>query len=354
MAFVNGCISSKNYTVGTRFFFAARDGYPMWRLYTEYFAEAEYLPISRAATQMLAFSANIDAYVDANLQCLIGMGETLGNVLQRMGIDACLPNWQKAGLTADAVIDKDVLQRLKQQLTNDREKIETIFAPAKANAAAYFRTQFAGCQTVAVVDTGWKGSSTRLLQSFCKSENIPVQLTNVLLGTSAGASVQCQIEANLLHSYLFSTSQNCALLQRHMRHMGGVCALTEMLCSTEHPPLLSYAKAADGGFTYGEVDVSTAQLARREWEGIHDFAEEFHGVLSRLGWEVTVTADDAYAPFDALTADEDTLLKVFGDLPYGMATTVRKREETGGVLFLRKKMVSSEVYRRWIRAKRRG
>ena len=249
-------------------------------------------------------------------------------------------------MTAETVIDAEVLQRLKRQMTQDREKIEAIFAPAKANAAAYFRKAFAGCRTVAVADTGWKGSSVLLLQAFLQSEGIPVRLVNVLLGTSASPAVQCQIEAETLYSYLFSTCESCARLQRHMRCTGSVCSLTEMLCTTDQPPLQSYAKADDGGFTYGKTDAQAAQFAHQHWAGVHDFAADYHQALSRLERGVTVTAEDAYAPFDALTMDETTLLTVFGDFHFGLSPALSDAQETVGALFARKGLVSAKAYRR--------
>ena len=326
--------------------FAARDGYPMYLLYTKYFGDAEYLPVSRAAAQMLDAGENIGAYVDNNLYARIGTGETLRHALESLGLAACCDSWQDE-LPLDAPVTADTLPALRARMTRDRAQVEACFAPARESAAAHFRTLLDGVQRAAVVDTGWKGSSTATLQRFLKKISVETRVDSVLLGTSKSAAVTCQEDAGRLFSYLYSPSRNVHLFRRQFRRRCAVCcSLTEMLFLTDQRPLLSYAPDGEG-FTYGAANPAAAPLAASQQQGMMDFAQDYHAAVTAMGFLPPVSPEVAYAPFDALTDRKDLLLRLWGSYRHTAAPTEREGEGTVADMLVREKWISRRKYNRW-------
>lgn len=333
-----------------KLFFAARDGYPMYLLYTKYFGEAEYLPLSRAAAQVLDLSANAQAYVDNNLFCRIGTGETLLDALQSIGLGPCADKWGSE-IDLNAPITAAMLPKVRDLLIRDRRVAEACFAPARENAAAYFRKVFGEGKRVCVVDTGWKGSSVVSLRNFAEEIGLDCRIECALLGTSKSDAVQYQADAGYLISYLYSPSENRHLFRRQFRRRSAVCcSLMEMLFLTDQRPLLSYAPDGDG-FTYGTADPQAAPLAASQTAGILDFAADYHAAMADAGFLPPVSADDAYAPFDALSRRGDLLLKVWGGYQHTAAPTARKGEGTVADMLLQWKWVKRREYDRWAQKK---
>lgn len=333
-----------------KLFFASRDGYPMYLVYKKYFGEAEYLPVSRASAQMLDLSANARAYVDNNLYSRIGTGETLGDALNSLGLGLCAEKW-RTEIDLNAPIAAATLPRVQALLIRDRHLAEDCFAPARENAAAYFRRVFGDCRCVCVADTGWKGSGVVSLRTFAKEIGLECRIDCALLGTSKSDSVQYQADAGQLISYLYSPSGNRHLFRRQFRRRCAVCcSLMEMLFLTDQRPLLSYAPCGEG-FTYGEADGKAAQLAASQTAGMLDFAADYHAAMTDAGFLPPVSADDAYAPFDALTRREDLLLRVWGAYRHTAAPTARKGEGDVAEMLLREQWISRRAFRQWRQGK---
>lgn len=337
-----------------KLFFASRDGYPMYLVYKKYFGEAEYLPVSRASAQMLDVSANAQAYVENNLLIRVGTGEPLSEALRSLGLDDCVEKW-RADIDMDAPIERATLAKVQALLIRDREATESCFAPARENAAAYLRKVMAGAKHVCVADTGWKGSSVVSLRKFAEEIGLNCRIDCALLGTSKSDSVQYQEDAGYLMSYLYSPSRNKHIFRAQFRtklHRPTAlcCTLMEMLFLTDQPPLLSYAPVGEG-FTYGEADPQAVQLAASQTAGLLAFAEDYHAAMSQTGFLPAVSADDAYAPFDALSRRGDLLLKVYGDYCHTAAPTARKGEGTVAEMLMQQKWISRRAYRQWIQAK---
>lgn len=331
-----------------RLLFAARDGYPLYRLYTKYFGEADYLPISRAAAQMLDAQESVAAYVDNNLYARISTGETLGDALAGLGLADCALAWAGEA-DMDQPITAQTLNVLRQLMIRDRGLVELCFGAARDNAERYYRQLLAGAKRAAVIDTGWKGSSTATLQRFLKKIGVETCIDSVLLGTSKSGSVTCQEDAGRLFSYLYSPSRGTHIFRRQFRRRCAVCcSLTEMLFVTSQPPLLSYAPSGEAdSFTYGEADECAAALSWAQQQGIMDFAADYHGAMSAMEVLPPVSPEVAYAPFDALTRRGDLLLKVWGSYRHTAAPTARRGEGTVADMLLAQRWITRWEYGRW-------
>ncbi len=309
-----------------RLFFSARDGWIMHQVYTAYFGEAEYLPVSRAAVQMLDAEKQPLSYCENNLPAHLGTGKTVADVLKGMGMEALLPSWEEAGLRPEGIFSEDNAEQVQRLILRDREKLAELFSPARENALRWLRERLAGVRKAAVIDTGWKGSAGATLRDFALENGIPATLDTVLMGTSRSPSVAAREERGELFSWLYSPSHDRDRLEK--QYEGGkslACTLMEMLFMTNLPQLMSYEGE---GFTYGEADGRFQDLVEDLQAGTLDFARDFDRTVKKSGLDVPIPAAAAYRYFEELIAEKKRLLSAFGSYVHPMAPTPEKAEIT--------------------------
>lgn len=321
-----------------KLFFSARDGWIMHQVYTKYFGEAEYLPVSRAATQMLDVERQARSYCDNNLPAHLGTGETVGAVLEGMGLAELIPAWTREGLRPEAPLDGEARKIAERLIIRDREKIAELFGPARQNALRWLRERLAGVSRAVIIDTGWKGSAGATLRAFARENGLETVLDTALMGTSRAPSVAVREEEGELFSWLYSPSHDRDRLAR--QYDGGrslACTLMEMLFMTTQPQLLSYAGE---GFTYGPAETRFREMTESLQAGTLAFAEDYFRVIRRLGRiapgadgageipDFPIPAAAAYRYFEELILEKDRLREAFGSYVFHMAPTPEKAEIT--------------------------
>ncbi len=344
--------------------FCARDGWIMREVYSRYFGEADYLPVSRAAAQMLDVETQALSYCENNLPAHLGTGETVETVLRGMMLGGMLEAWEKDGLKREAPFDERAMAETERLILRDREKIAALFAPARQNALRWLRDHLGGVGRAAVIDTGWKGSAGGTLREFAERGGLNTVLDTVLMGTSRSPATAIREEKGELFSWLYSASHDRDRLNR--QYEGGkslACTLLEMLFMTTQPQLLSYAEipggegraAAENGFVYGEADGRFRELTEELQAGTTAFCGDYDQAIRRLNrgfygedrraedegnpghagrgagrgnLEFDIPAAAAYRFFEELILEKDRLMNAFGNYVFYMAPTPEAAEAT--------------------------
>lgn len=305
--------------------FSARDGWTAWRIYTKYFGEAEYIPISRAAAQMLDMERQPQAYWENNIAGRIGSGETVGELTDRLGLRKTAEGWARDGLRRDEALDGKTGEKIRELILRDRNLIAEDFREARENALRYFSELLGDSRTAAVIDTGWKGSAGLTLGSFLRERGREIRIETALMGTFWGNATAGREERGELHGWLYGTAHD---LDRKARMFEGghalACSLVEMLFMTDQPQLVSYAGE---GFTFGEKPGREDQaLAAALQAGAMAFAEDWFALAERLGLRPEISAEGAFRCFEDFLMDRETVLRVFGGHIHHAAPVGESRE----------------------------
>lgn len=297
-----------------RLFFASRDGWMMHQVYNRYFGWSEYLPLSRAATQMLDAAKNPEAYVRNNLQARMGSGATLGEILPGLGLSDMLEHWRKDGLSADTVLTRTVMNRTAALMRRDRTLVAGCFQAASDGAERFFSALLHGDTEIAVADTGWKASSVLTLESFFREKGRETAITSLLMGTLDTREVQTQVDAGRLVSWLYGPEDRASVRKRQIRKRDLMaCSLMEMLYMTDQPPLLSYEEMG-GGLTYGETDSGNERTAGSFERGILTFASDWFALLKAAGIEeLPISPEEYFEIFWTFIRNKKVLLSVLAD-----------------------------------------
>lgn len=309
-----------------KLFFSARDGFLMHRIYTAYFGDAEYMPVSRAAVQMLDLEKQAQSYCDNNLLVHLELGEQVEEVLGGLFLGGMLTAWREEGLDPAAPFDGKTEALVRRLIIRDREKIAAAFTPARENALRWFRQRLQGVSRAVVIDTGWKGSAGATLRDFIRQNGIPAVVDTALMGTSRAVSVAVREERGELFSWLYSPTHDRDRLARQFEGENALaCALMEMLFMTDQPQLLSYAGK---DFTYAPAEHRYEQMVNDLHAGALDFARDYHQLVRSAGLETQIPAAAAYRFFEELLLEKQRLLRAFGDYVFNAAPTPEGTEIT--------------------------
>ena len=288
--------------------FLSRDGEILKKVYKKMYPteHTEYVFWSRrAATKLLAVCDKYDFYrrflyhkVNQNISIKkILCSADLGELTEELN-----PALKNAKLTSENV------EQLKAFLEVRWQKILEIYEAEHVLASSYFARVLKDCKTAVAVDIGWAGSGAMALRTLAEQVwKIPCEIRGMIAGTNTIHNFEPDASETFLQSgklipYLYSASHNRDIWKKHDPNKN-YNVYWELLLSSPTPQFRGFGKEK-----FGECDENPEGIYRIR-KGILDFAEEYLKHFSNVPYMLQISGRDAYAPFLAVTADNEKYLK---------------------------------------------
>lgn len=277
-----------------KFFFVARDGDILSKVYDKYLKtiDYEYVPFSRSASEQLIFGHFTEEYIRHAVwsQLPASGSSVLAQLLDRCGIDAHAFSADELCLS----VDRETVRRLIYQ---HKPEIQKQFQCAADSAKKYF-TKLAGksCK-ICVVDIGWRGTSVQYLKYLLEKQyRLDVQVTGALLGAGIEPYAEGLLAQGTIQAYLFSQAD-------HRKRAEHICFskehrwCMELLFSSVQPTLLKYGADEKGEirFVYQKENELREKIMQIQ-NGIMDFADWYFKRMGAYAHSIEISPEDAAAP----------------------------------------------------------
>lgn len=306
-----------------RFLFASRDGYIIKKVYEKYFAQVDtrYLLISRYCMQQLLFARHVDEFI---LQAIHTRADkqnseskSIQTVFEEIGLESMVELLHEDGIDPSQVLNHTNKVQIEKWIYAHVDQLDALFQPARDAAAQYYRSMVDGCNRVAVVDIGWKGTCGLYLKEFLKSKGVTVDVFNALVACASTQAGDVSISSGVNSSYLFAYDFNRDLYDQHLSPSAKLhSSLMELLFTVDQPSFLQFGYEVDGKtmtYQFADADEENKECISQMQQGILDFAQDYSATLERLGMNINIPASDAYAPFAALMNKDRYNETLFGE-----------------------------------------
>lgn len=275
-----------------------------------------YMTVSRFAMWQLVFDIHTEEYIRFFFLARARKGDTaIGQALAETGLAFLTEQLPKQGLTADTVLDEAAYPALRRLIYAARELIVQQLEPQRKAAAAYFTECIGEAKRLLVADVGWSGQILLHLRHFVRDvmHRDDVELIGAYMVASAVPAVNPYANSGVLNAWLFSYGHNRDMIIPNDTLWGNTAVMCfEAMFSSAAPTLMRYLPDENGSFEYGGSTGEDAVI-REVQRGILAFAADWHEACDRLGYAPVITAADAFAPYERISADWPYLAGVFGD-----------------------------------------
>lgn len=279
-----------------RFWFVARDGDILYKLYKKYWGNisCDYIAFSRAASEQLVAEDYLQEYIENAIKVEI-YGEpskmlTIKQLFDSLGIEKMCYLLPYGSITEESMFTEKNFPLLSQFLYENREILVNCFSDARRGAKQYFEEKALGAKKVCVVDMGWRGTSISYLKHlFEKQYKSDIEICGALL--CSGEETYSEIYELFQVIHVFGCSKRMeaewgSLLRKYWKCI-------EMLFSSEEPTLLSYGfKEGKPEFQYDSAN-ENASIVRELQQGIMDFADWYFSRMQSYAYTMEISGRDA-------------------------------------------------------------
>lgn len=282
-----------------RFWFVARDGDILYKLYKKYWGSisCEYIAFSRAASEQLIADDFMQEYINNAIKTEVyfAPSETLNirQLFDSLGIGEMCSLLPYKGLSEESVCKKEIYSLLCQFLYQNKEAFDSCFSDARKGAKLYFEEKAAGAKKICVVDVGWRGSSISYIKHlFEKKYRWDIEVLGALLCSNEASYSDANELFQVIHVFCSSKSKEADWIPLLAKYWKSV----EMLFSSEAPTLLSYGmQEGKPDFLYAESN-ENAQIVHQLQQGIMDFAEWYFTRMQPYAHAFQISGRDAIMP----------------------------------------------------------
>ncbi len=307
----------------TKLLFVARDGFVLKKAYDLLFHDipSEYVYWSRSAALRCVGKEERYYFLDHFLQRRNNKGETLRSALQVCGIEEAAEIFIAQGVSVDSEITDENMEQLRDIAVAHWPEIAGCFQGKKSAAKQYLSRVIQGHSRVAVVDMGFSGKNTKVLQDVLTELGLEREyvklylLGNVLLKENADMMLSGAME-----SYLFDAQDYLGVRNQIVRYGEYGCSVFEKMYGAPHPSLLEYQE--DGTMIFAPMESENNEKLVELQNGILEFCRRYTKAFEKHPEFCRISPQDAFAPFQMLLRSRGYVYRVIGDLRHAVRVSM--------------------------------
>lgn len=305
--------------------FMSRDGYILKKVYDSMYDDipSSYFYFSR----ILSSRISIRSYPFLFIQSFIlrkceSNSLPISYYLDLLDLHTISGDLWQYGLSPFDIVEgnqSSVTRRFVKFIVDHKEQIAALYCDEIEAAKKYIIFQINGKKRVACVDIGWRGSSALALQRFityeCKSD---CKVFGLMAASPYDVNIS-QMQSGVMSAYMFSTSFNLNVLNRHERFKADN-AIYEFFLTAPHGTIKRFYLKNDNsiGFEFEVPDTENNPFIKEIQKGILDFANEYYRHWKFLPYMLDIPGSDAAVNIQNITVQKDYIKKLFSDFRYNM------------------------------------
>lgn len=312
--------------------FLARDGYIYKKIYDKLFSDipSEYVFWSRTASLKYSCEYSREDFLMRVIDHKFEQNLTVYAMLSSIGLENMLPILAKYKLHPDEIIHSGNKELLVNFFVDNWDMLLSVQTQGRLFAEEYYRNIIGSCQSIAIVDIGWRGDNQlQLKRLILEKWKINCNITCFMAATITAERNASYILDDTLRCYMFSACHNRALFDSFTKNISIHTALFEMFSQAPHPSFNGFSPT--GQFDFGYAEVENYQIIIDILEGIEDFCERYAEAFGKFPFLMNISGYDAYIPFRGLTRNYKTAINAIGKVRFqqgvGIDYTKQKTQE---------------------------
>lgn len=331
--------------------FFARDGYIYKRVYDMLFDDipSEYVYSSRIANSFLCAEKQRDNFLIRNIEVKANyeLKTTINNLFDVFSLHFLDDKVAEYGLQLYHEISNLNVKSIERLVIDYWDEIIKNMETNNKLYEAYITSLLGGSKNIAVVDTGWQGTTLigmKWLVETKWSKDCKVHCLMAASETSNPIVNQTQLMSEELKVYMFSSTFNRDLYLFHKKAYKNSLAsyLFELFTQASHPTF-SIVSEEDNGFkfNFGIPEVENYWMIDEIQNGIFDFCFQYNEIFKQYPVMHNISGHDAYIPFRFIAKNPRMFKQFFQEFSYSKATggdVTNQKMETIGDLFREQKI----------------
>lgn len=310
--------------------FFARDGYIYKKVYDRLFTDipSEYIFSSRIANSIMCAEKQRDNFLLRNIEVKASyeLKTTIGNFLEIFGLQFLEKELDAYGLKTYYEIsqtNKKIVEQLVIDYWNE------ITASLEENSKAYkdyILEKVNGCKNIAVVDTGWQGTTLMGMKWLIESKwntGCKVQCMMAASQTTNPIVNQTQLMKEDILVYMFSGNynRNAYLFHKNTYKNNLTSYLFELFTQAPHPTFFTIREEeGEAKFDFGIPEVENYEMVNEIHKGILDFCVQYAEKFKKYPYMHNISGHDAYTPFRFIAKNPRMFKQFFMDFAYSKST----------------------------------
>lgn len=300
--------------------FLARDAEIFEAVYGKYLNEIpyKYMVVSRFSMWQIVFDIHTEEYIRFFFRTKATMGQTkIGDALKETDIEFLVERLAEHNLDKEEYLTESNYKAVRKFIYHYRNEISESFLPMRKAAEKYFNYCIGDAKRIVVSDLGWSGQILLHMRHFIKQvmKRDDVEVIGAFMATSIRKDVNHYVNSGVLSSYLYSYGQNRDMYMPIDNFAGNTAVMClEAMFSSASPTLMEYRlnENDDFEFLYGAETTNEKSLNDMH-RGILDFISDWYRQMKALDIQLSISAADAFVPYENIAMDWTYLVQVFGD-----------------------------------------
>lgn len=310
--------------------FFARDGYIYKAVYDKLFTDipSEYVFYSRISNSMMCAEKQRDNFLIRNIEVKASyeLKTTIGNFFDIFELHFLDKELKKYGLALYHEISQTNQKVLVQFVIDHWDNIMLAMETNSSAYKEYVHQIIDGCKQVAVVDTGWQGTTLMGMKWLIEEKWHTGCDVHCLMAASQTANPivnQTQLMKNDITVYMFSGNYNRYEYLFHKKTYKNnlTSYLFEIFTQAPHPTF-HMIRRKDGKveFQYGIPEVENYHIINEIHNGILDFCMQYAEKFKEYPYMQNISGHDAYIPFLFIAKNPRLYKQYFQDFAYSKST----------------------------------
>ena len=306
--------------------FLARDGYIYKKVYDMLYDDipSEYAMWSRNANSWVAADHQRDIflkrYVDAKSN--YELKTSIADLIENFGLWELEAKLKKYGIKSYQEINPQNANTVKTWLTDNWSTVLEALDKENVSYEKYYRSLIGSADRVALIDTGWQGSTLLGLKWAIEDKwKLNCRAYCFMAGSQTANPIvnQAQLLNGEIETYLFNISENrFNYLFHQKKYPNSITSfLFEMFTQAPHP---TFSGFRDGKFEFGIPEIENYDIIREIQDGIMDFCKEYSRIFGSFDYMNNISGHDAYVPFMFIAKEPRYFKNFFMDFTYSKAT----------------------------------
>lgn len=295
--------------------FLSRDGFVLKQAYDFLFDNipSDYVYWSRAAALRCVSQGERYFFVDHLLNRRKNSGESIEDALQICGLRdfASVYSAQRIDITQE--ITDENLDLLRDILIANWCSVEKCLEGGRKATENYLRATTKGFEKIGLVDLGFSGKNTRLLQEMLEKIGLEKEHVSMyLLGNTLMRENADMVLSGEIQCYMFDNLTYPEIRNIVVRSGEWGCKVFEKTFGAPHTSFLGFNNKGEMEFLPAEAENNKKILEIQR--GILDFCHAYYYAFSNYPEFYKITSSDAFRPFQMILNNKAYANKVLGDL----------------------------------------
>lgn len=300
--------------------FLARDAEIFETVFRKYVTNIphEYMVVSRFAMWQIVFTIHTEEYIRFFFLTRARAGDTtIENALSETDLPFLVDKLESENISPDTNLNLSSYNQLRDFIYKYKSLIADYFRPQRDAAVKYFNHCFGNAKRIILSDVGWSGQILLHMRHFVKDimKRNDVEIIGAYVATSMRKDVNHYVNIGTLNAFLNTYGQNREMYIPIDNYAGNTSVMClEAMFSSASPTLMEY-KLSDNGeydFIYGNITNVISNINDIQ-HGILDFISDWLNQMKKIDVKLTITAADAFSPYELVAMDWPYLSEVFGD-----------------------------------------